>query len=159
MSQQHFSSSLQAPEPEYEGFWIRFLALFLDTLSFMVVYALFVVPVIFMCFNNAQLAKTVWEMVKGFQGGLQLFGLVVGWLYYAGCEASPWQATLGKKMCGLKVVDLKGEQLTFMKASIRYLAKFISAAPCYVGYVIAAFTQKKQALHDIIAGTVVVKAD
>lgn len=85
-----------------------------------------------------------------------LFAIVGGWLYAAFMESSTTQATLGKMICGLKVTDENGNRLTFNRATGRHFAKFLSAMIFCIGYVMAAFTRKKQALHDIIAQTLVV---
>ncbi len=72
-------------------------------------------------------------------------------------ESSPQQATLGKMALGLKVTDLRGEPISFGKATGRYFGKFVSELILYVGFMMAGWTEKKQALHDIMAGTLVVK--
>ncbi len=81
---------------------------------------------------------------------------IVCWLYFALMESSPSQATPGKMMRGLKVTDMNGERISFLKATGRYWGKWISAI-FYIGYIMAAFTAKKQALHDMMAGCLVVK--
>ncbi len=161
--QQFFVSSLSQGEPEYAGFWIRFLASFLDGLVLMAFACLTGIAVAALLFGvYAGSGKNVGAM-NATASFLQivngLVGLIMGWLYHAFLESSEWQGTLGKKWCGLRVCDSQGERLTFVKATIRYVSKFISGAPCWMGYFMAAFTQKKQALHDIIAGTLVVKAN
>ena len=86
-----------------------------------------------------------------------LINLVIGWLYYAGLESSANQATLGKRAMGLQVTDLDGNRIGFGKATGRYFAKIISALILLIGFIMVAFTEKKQGLHDMIAGTLVVK--
>ena len=73
------------------------------------------------------------------------------WLYYTLFEASSWQATPGKRVMRLYVTDLNGQRITFARASLRNLAKLISSLTSLVGYLVAGFTEKKQALHDILA--------
>src|SRR5215469_5227129 len=87
----------------------------------------------------------------------QVAALVVTWLYFAVMESSQRGATVGKMVCGLRVVDRQGQRISFGRASGRFFAKFISAAILLIGYLMAAFTERKRALHDIIAGTLVVK--
>ena len=77
---------------------------------------------------------------------------MASWLYWALMESSAWQATLGKKLFGLKVTDLQGRRISFARASGRYFGKIV-----FVGFIMVAFTEKKQALHDMIAGCLVVK--
>jgi uncharacterized RDD family membrane protein YckC len=72
-------------------------------------------------------------------------------------ESSARQATLGKMALGIVVTDLDGNRIGFGRATGRYFAKILSALILLIGFIMAAFTQKKQGLHDIIAGTLVVK--
>jgi len=88
-------------------------------------------------------------------GFILLFAMM--WVYYAFFETSTWQATPGKRLFKLYVTDLSGRRLTFWRASIRYFGRKISEATFLVGYVIAAFTEKKQALHDILSGCLVLR--
>jgi uncharacterized RDD family membrane protein YckC len=74
-------------------------------------------------------------------------------------ESSPMQATLGKKICGLRVTDLNGERLSFGRATGRFFARIVSGIPCMIGYLFPFFTEKKQALHDMIAGTLVIRPE
>jgi uncharacterized RDD family membrane protein YckC len=78
-----------------------------------------------------------------------------GWLYFAILETMK-QATPGKMIVGIKVTDMNGTPITFGRATGRYFAKIISSLTFGVGYIMAAFTQQKQALHDIISGCLVV---
>ncbi len=84
---------------------------------------------------------------------------VVGpWLYHAFLESSEWQATAGKKALGLVVTDLGGARISFARASGRHFAKLITGLiPLGVGYILAGVTEKKQALHDMIAGCLVLR--
>ncbi|MEJ2567729.1 MAG: RDD family protein, partial [candidate division WOR-3 bacterium] len=79
------------------------------------------------------------------------------WLYFTIMQSSKLQATVGKKVCKLVVTDLTGSRISFVKANARFWSKFISAAIFGIGYLMAAFTEKHQALHDMIADTVVLK--
>lgn len=94
----------------------------------------------------------------------QLFGflcylvaLTVGLVFYALFESSPMQATPGKKIFGFKVTDLKGNQISFFRAAGRFFGKFLSGPFFCLGYLVQPFTQRKQAWHDSLAGTLVVK--
>jgi len=80
-----------------------------------------------------------------------------GWLYAAWWESSPRQATIGKSWMGLRVVDDLGERVSFLRASGRYAAKYISALPCFLGFIIALFSSRALALHDRLSGTRVVR--
>jgi len=83
-------------------------------------------------------------------------GFIVGWLYYAGMESSDNQATLGKKLSGIKVTDMEGGKIGFGKASGRYFGRIVSGLIFMIGYLMAGFTEKKQALHDMMAGCLVI---
>lgn len=82
------------------------------------------------------------------------FVTVIG--YHAGLESSRYQATLGKRYHGLRVMDKEGQPLTFVVALMRILLKFISAAIALGGFTMIAFNKRKQGLHDYILGTIVV---
>ena len=78
-------------------------------------------------------------------------------LYFTFMESSKYQATIGKIALGLIVTDINGGKLDFSKAFIRNICKIISNVTMLIGYIMAGFTEKKQALHDMIASTLVVK--
>ena len=78
-------------------------------------------------------------------------------LYFAIMESSKAQGSVGKMALGIKVTDMEGNRITFGKALLRSIGKLISSMIMYIGYLMAAFTEKKQALHDMIATTLVVK--
>ncbi len=80
----------------------------------------------------------------------------IGCLYYTFFEASAWQATPGKRIMRLYVADLNGQRLTFGRALLRNIARQISGV-FFIGYLMTGFTEKKQALHDIIAGSLVLR--
>ncbi|MCE0521755.1 MAG: RDD family protein [Methylacidiphilales bacterium] len=104
-------------------------------------------------------AKTeAWDLLK--ENTRRLAGLVaigLGWLYGAGLESSTAQATFGKRWMGLKVTDAYGARLSFLRATARYAAKYLSALPCFLGFIMALFSSRGLALHDRLAGTRVVR--
>jgi uncharacterized RDD family membrane protein YckC len=83
--------------------------------------------------------------------------LFVTWIYFAAMESSAMQATLGKAFMGLYVTDLRGMRATFLRASARHWLKFLSAAIFFVGYLMAIFPPRRQGLHDMLAGCLVIK--
>jgi uncharacterized RDD family membrane protein YckC len=97
-------------------------------------------------------------MIIGFYGILIGVTLLGGWLYYAYFESSSWQATPGKKALNLYVTDLNGNPVSFGRASGRFFAKIITGLiPLGIGYILAGITEKKQALHDMIASCLVLR--
>jgi len=90
-----------------------------------------------------------------------LFGMIffVGlqWLYFAGMESSEHQGTLGKMALGLIVTDINDQRISFARATGRFFAKIITNYTFLIGYIMAGFTEKKQALHDMIASTLVLR--
>ncbi|MBT8523991.1 RDD family protein [Polynucleobacter paneuropaeus] len=86
----------------------------------------------------------------------QMVGYLVWILYEAVFLSSAWMATPGKKLLGIKVVDLKGNQISFWRAVGRSAGQFLSSI-FFIGYIMAFFTKDKQALHDMMAGTLVIK--
>jgi len=139
-------SSMNSFEPEYAGFWIRFAAAFIDAI---ILY----IPQLALQYS---MADQIAEMGAGF-ALFYIIVIVLNWIYYAGMESSSNQGTLGKMVVGIKVTNLEGEPISFVNATGRYFAKIISAIILLIGYIMAAFTPKKQALHDQLAKTLVVK--
>ena len=85
------------------------------------------------------------------------FFLIFGWLYWAVMESSPWQATFGKRLMGIKVVGLKGQRIGFIRTSWRCLARYVSfLVPFFLAFFMADFSSRKQSLHDMMAGVFVV---
>lgn len=87
---------------------------------------------------------------------ITLLIVILVFIYTTTMESSPYQATLGKLALGIKVTDLAGQRIGFWRATGRYFAHIASALALGIGYVMAAFTQRRQALHDMMAGTIVV---
>src|SRR5690606_18245076 len=87
---------------------------------------------------------------------LNLASVLVAWLYYALQESGSRSATFGKRITGLCVTDLDGYPIGFGRATARFFSKIVSSI-CLFGYLMQPFTARKQALHDIIAGCVVIR--
>jgi uncharacterized RDD family membrane protein YckC len=90
-----------------------------------------------------------------------IYGLILplNWLYFAIMESSGWQATLGKQALNLVVTGESGERIGFGRATGRYFAKILSLLTFLVGFFMVGWTQRKQGLHDLIAGTLVYRSD
>lgn len=134
----------------YASFWSRFLASLLDTII-LYILAFMAGAVLGFVFASATGAT------EGFEALGFIVGIIVSWLYNALSESSPKQATIGKQALGIVVTDLNGERISFGKATARYFGKYLSTITLLIGYLMAAFTEKNQALHDIIVGTLVIK--
>ena len=79
----------------------------------------------------------------------------ITWLYFAFCESSAWQATIGKLALGIRVTDMQGARISFPRALGRYPAKYLSSFIFCIGFLMVAWTQRRQGLHDLIASTLV----
>jgi uncharacterized RDD family membrane protein YckC len=140
--------------PAYAGFWFRFLAWLIDTLiSCAVFFPLGIVIGLLMVASGSNPNSGDMLLVRLSTNGLSI---VAGWLYYSLCESSSWQGTVGKKVLGLRVTDLNGNRISFGKATGRHFGKILSGLILGVGFVMIAFTEQKQGLHDMLAGTLVV---
>lgn len=131
---------------QYAGFWSRFIAWLIDVAAlWMLAFALVIIipiiigPLIGLPGDAAILAPII------------VFWIVVPWLYWALMERSSRQATLGKIIMGLTVTDMAGNRISFGRATKRYWVKVLSALMLLAGFVMIAFTAKKQGFHDIIA--------
>ncbi|MGD0792551.1 MAG: RDD family protein [Terriglobales bacterium] len=140
----------------YGGFWIRVVAAIIDAIILRVVVA----PV-GMIFGGLGLAGRMMGGIPhiGFGllgGGVSFILLIFGsWLYEAFMESSSYQATLGKMIFGMKVTDLNGNRISFERATGRHFAKWLSAIILCIGYIMVGLTDRKQGLHDLLAGTLV----
>jgi len=139
----------------YGGFWKRLGAYIIDwiilaliTVVLMILFGLFL----------AYLGKNPdnESAMLGFSLMMDLMTLLLPWFYYATMESSSKQATFGKSLLGMKVTDLNGERISFLRSSVRYFSKILSILIFFIGFIMIAFTAKKQGLHDMIAGTLVV---
>ena len=120
----------------YAGFWERFIALLIDV-------------VILSIATGSVVAAT-------FGTGVAL-GFFAPWLYEAFMTSSEWQATVGKRVMSIVVTDADGSRMSFARATGRHFAKYVSVCLLGIGFIVAAFSSKKQALHDMIAETLVLK--
>lgn len=153
----------------YAGFWLRFAAIFIDGL--IIGIPVMIVSAVIGGFVGFSYGAThpghpftfldsdgqpnpifiVMEL------GIVAFSLIVRWLYFALQESSSAQGTVGKRVMGLKVINLQGNRIGFGQATGRFFAKLISSAILCIGYMMAGFTERKQALHDMVASTLVIR--
>jgi uncharacterized RDD family membrane protein YckC len=154
-----YPQATQAAPRTYAGFWIRFLAIFIDAILISVVTSpVWMLNGLFLGhFPRDVESPAMLAPVFSVIGFAILISVVVKWLYEALMTSSSKQATIGKMVCGLIVTDTRGARLSFAHATGRFFAKYISTFTLLIGYIMAGFTERKQALHDLIAGTYVLK--
>ena len=153
----------------YAGFWLRFVAVIIDYIIVYVLQSFVFVPVLGLMgisfaskIDNMESMSDAEKMgmigsIIAVGGATALLMQIIAILYWTLMESSKYQATVGKLALGLKVTDLDGNSLDFVKSLIRNICKIISQMIVFIGFIMAGFTEKKQGLHDIIAGTLVVK--
>lgn len=152
----HPQLSALPPRPAFAGFWLRAVACVIDSI---LIAAIFVaVASFFPATFEKILPPNPTSLMDMPRPAPLVIGILaaIGSLYYTVFEASSWQATPGKRMLRLYVADLNGQRVTFGRALLRNLARQISGI-LFIGYLIAGFTEKKQALHDIIASCLVLR--
>ncbi len=153
----------------YAGFWLRLVAHLIDSFILGIAMLIVVLPLFFLMGGVALLSSVSREVgehpdpaqigaiisLVAVLGGVAVLGQ---WLYFAYLESGEKQATWGKQILGLYVTDLAGNRITFARASGRFFAKIISGLiPLGLGYIMAGFTERKQALHDMIASCLVLR--
>jgi uncharacterized RDD family membrane protein YckC len=148
-----------AARVRYAGFWRRFWAYCIDNIIVVIAGIGAGAVIAFILRINVALrgrslgsSKQTWAFFL-----FLIVSELISWLYWAFMESSPTQATLGKMALGIEVTDLKGSRLSFARATGRFFGKIISRIILYIGFMMAGWTEKKQALHDIMAGTLVVR--
>ena len=166
-------SSATPAANQYAGFWLRVPAAIIDLIILaiplaMAVSYLSVAMGSWRAFLQLHHGQSPQEIVAAF-GHTYLFAIlcffiVTGWLYFALFESSRWQGTLGKKFIGLSVADLRGNRVTFARASGRFFggrfmvhAPFIGSLYIAIDCICAGLTSRKQALHDMFAGCLVLR--
>ena len=137
-------------EIQYAGFWDRFAAFVADIVVLVAIVTVFALAL-------EVLRESIGLQPTWSDDTDTLLGLFMGWLYFAGTESSRLQATLGKWGVGIMVTDSEGKRISFAQASWRYVTKLISWVIFFLGFIVAAFTPRKQAFHDYAANTLVIR--
>lgn len=170
------NAEVMPADGEYAGFWIRFAALVIDG-SIVGIPISFVNLLLTKAVVDPLASRVVSDVVNGKPApssmGFLIFGSMLaglasaaliclllsfaGWYYFAWFESSPSGATPGKKFCGLRVVDVNGERISFWRASKRYFSQVLSMLPLGGGYLYNLFNPRRQTLHDLISGCTVVR--
>jgi len=156
-------------DSKYAGFWLRFVAYIIDYLILYVINLIILVPIMGMVglgvssggFDMAAMSEgDVVQMIKTVLMAVvagSVVMMIVNLIYFTVMESSKFQGTVGKIALGLKVTDANGGKLDLVKAFLRNLGKIVSGIILFIGYIMAGFTEKKQALHDMFVGALVVK--
>jgi uncharacterized RDD family membrane protein YckC len=163
-----YAVSAAVPHVEYAGFWLRFVALLIDNVVLGLGAILILIPLIFLTGlrgflgefhpNSEDMNDVGIFMIIGLVLLVATGSLVLTWLYHALMESSEWQATVGKKVLGLVVTDMAGQRVSFGRSTGRHFGKMLTnLIPFLIGYIMAGFTLKKQALHDMLAGCLVLR--
>jgi len=134
----------------YAGFWKRLTSFIIDT--FITMVGGFIIGFILgmVMFSYGIIDNEVMEGIGS------ILGIIIGWIYFSAMESSPTQGTIGKMVLGIKVTDLEGNRISFGRATGRHFGKIISTIILGIGYIMVAFTEKKQGLHDKMAECLVV---
>jgi len=152
----------EPPKPigeKYAGFWIRLVAYIIDSIILLIIaFGIGFIYGIFLAISYPEFSDYSFSRPQsiGFMIFLYIIIIVIQWIYFAYQESSSKQATIGKQALGLIVTDHNGNQLSFSKATGRWLAKILSGLILGVGLLMIGFTEKKQGLHDMIANTYVI---
>jgi uncharacterized RDD family membrane protein YckC len=147
-------SAVLPARPAFAGFWLRAIACFIDTIF---IVALFLLVASFFPSTFEKLLPPASASFTDFPQPAPIviaMLIALGCVYYTLFEASVWQATPGKRILRLYVTDLNGQRITLWRAFLRNIARQVSGF-LFIGYVMAGFTEKKQALHDMISGCLV----
>ena len=148
-------TDLTAEKGVYASFFRRFAAIIID----LFIYLIIIIPIMYgLTFSSFFGSLYDSYGPNGIWYTSLLIEILPVWLYFAFFESSKFMGTIGKLAMKISVVDYKGNRVTFKQASVRFFTKIaLSTAILCLGYLAAAFTQKKQALHDMVAKTLVVK--
>jgi len=144
----------------YAGFWRRLAAYLIDELVLISVQTTLATAVIVIAPTDlVRVAEDLSPLLAAIVWAAYLSPVfaAISWAYFALLESSPAGATLGKIVLGLRVTDTRGDPISFARASIRYWLKILSTLTLMIGWLMAGFTPRKQALHDLLAGTLVLR--
>jgi len=170
MENQVQQNTQPTPKVTYAGFWWRFLAYIIDDIIISFVSFIIFAP-IWAAMGFSLFSISQWDhhyveeeallgLIGPFLGLIfitSIISIAVVWLYFALMESSKYQGTLGKLALGIKVTDMEGNRICFGRATGRHFGKIISGMILYIGYIMAGLTEKKQALHDMLASCLVIK--
>lgn len=144
--------SLMEGRKIYAGFWKRAIAYLIDAI--LLTFVLVLLGFVFAMFGVVDF-NDEGQMTRN--GNLMdLLSILVSWGYFALMESSNKQATFGKMALGIQVTDYASQRISLVRATVRFFSKYLSAILLMIGFIMIAFTSRKQGLHDFIASTLVV---
>ncbi len=162
--------SLDSHRFRYASFWARLVAYLIDGLLMGLMVLVIFVPLAGLTGMTARLgdlhdidthgqpSPAVIAAIISIVLMFVLASILVSWLYEAYFMSSNWQATLGKRAMSIYVTDVNGQPISFLHATGRHFAKIVSGlVPLALGFIMAGFTERRQALHDMIASTLVLQ--
>lgn len=150
------------PSINYASFWLRLLAFIIDYLLVSFVLSIIITMVIMIGFAEMgpQIVEQGDDWVRNMsESWAPAPFILIGafWLYFALMHSSAWGATVGKRILGLYVADAAGHRINFGQATLRFLGKLLSVFTFFVGFLVALVHPRRQALHDLIAKTYVMR--
>jgi uncharacterized RDD family membrane protein YckC len=157
------ASSGRAGGGGYAGFWLRLVAFGVDAV---VAYGLLVLSGLAMRFAYSMVLARVSFDAAGeglgrftttYETARNVAWAAILWLYLALPEALASQGSLGKRLVKVRVTDRKGERVSVVRATFRNLLKPLSSLCCMAGYLMAGVTARRQALHDLLSGCLVLR--
>lgn len=157
----------------YAGFWLRLGAALIDLLILALPLAVFV-SFLSVAMSTSQSflslkpgmsrSELLSKFGPNFLTITLVFFLLLSWLYFAILESSLWNATAGKRMLNIYVTDLRGSRISFARASVRFFTgRLLLHVPgvalyyCLVEFACIGLTPRKQAVHDMIASSLVLR--
>lgn len=162
MENQYLDTTMDEITPQYSGyagFWRRFAAGMIDGILLSIVNKiLYSITGV-----SSRMQEIILDDPTDYSGLISVagptwaMGFAVQLAYFAYLESSERQASFGKQAMGLVITDMNGKRIDMGKAVIRHLSKILSAFLFLIGYLMQPFTEKRQTLHDMIAGTLVFK--
>lgn len=143
----------ELPEVRYAGFWRRLCAWFIDSLVLWFPLAI----------ARVAMGGDVWGDRVHWDDPLALrlagFNFFAALLYCVLLESSRWQGTLGHQVVGVRVCDGQLRRVSVLRALGRFLCLWLSVSTCGIGYLTQLWTRRRQTLHDLVAGCVIVRSD
>lgn len=149
-----------APDAKFAGFWIRAFAFGIDIamsmgLAMLLAFVAGMVLAVSLFVSQPSSPESLAAATQNYSVAVIV---VISWLYFTVAESSRWQATPGKKLLGLRVVDDGGQRVGFTRANGRYWSKAVSWIILGIGFVMVGLSSQKQGLHDRLAGTFVTRS-